>query len=321
LARWPTVLGWTLGPAAAIERRLARRLARIAPPGAGRDAVRRLTAALALCTLLTALVGAAGVALLWQRHRPRPPLEVRPDPPLPDGPPILHPTDGPLELLDKAVAALGGPTRVGRWRCGRVKYQTRSDTIYPLDQKPSTVEEFFQLPGRFKRIAEIGEGSRRRTATFIINGEQGWELLPDGSTKPLPNVILLTVYRNEHAFADFYNLSRLRSPYFQLSTSGLDHVDGREVVVLHSEAFFANPTDYAFDRITGLLLKTTRHVLQPGGGEKTIETFLGDYRDIGGGPVPLHIVGRSEGRVLLDFTIYELEFLDQLDEALFAVPE
>jgi hypothetical protein len=283
--------------------------------------VRRLTAALALCTLLTAVVGGAGVAVVWQRHRPRPPLVVRPDPPLPDGPPILYPTDAPLALLDKAVAALGGPTRVGRWRCGRVKYEARSDTIYGLDQKPSTVEEFFQLPGKFKRVAEIGEGNRRRTATFIVNADQAWEELPDGSTRPVPNAVAVTVYRTEHAFADFYNLSRLRSPYFTLSTRGLDHVDGREVVVLHSEAFFANPTDYAFDRATALLLKITRHLPQPSGGEKTIETFLGDYRDIGGGPVPLHIVGRSEGHVLLDFTIYELEFLDQLDDALFAVPE
>jgi hypothetical protein len=283
--------------------------------------VRRLTAALALCTLLTAVVGAAGVAVVFLRHRPPPPLQVRPDPPLPDGPPILHPTDTPPELLDKAVAALGGPTRVGRWRCGRVKYQTRSDTIHPLEIKPSTVEEFFELPGRFKRTAEIGEGNRRRTVTFIVNGEHAWEELPDGSTRPVPDLVALTVYRTEHAFADFYNLSRLRTPYFALAARGLEHVDGREVVVLHSEAFFANPTDYAFDRATGLLVKTTRHLPQPGGGEKTIETFLGDYRDIGGGPVPLHIVGRSEDRVLLDFTIYELEFLDHLDEALFAVPE
>jgi hypothetical protein len=243
-----------------------------------------------------------------------------PDTALPDGPPILFPTDTPTTLLDKAIAALGGEKRLTRWRCGRVKYVARSQTIPGLDKKPSTVEEYFQLPGRYKRIAEVGTGERRHTATFLVNGDEGWEILPDGTTKPLPAIAIATVFRFEHPFADFYNLTRLRAPYFRLEVRGETVIDGRSAIVLHAEADISNPMDYAFDRATGLLLKSTRHLIQPSGGEKTIEIFLGDYRDLGGGVVPLHILGRSEGKVLLDFTILELELLEQLDDSVFAVP-
>jgi hypothetical protein len=242
-----------------------------------------------------------------------------PDPPLPDGPPILFPSDTPDTLLDKAIAALGGEKRLTRWKCGRVKYETRSDTI-PLLERPSTVEEYFQLPGHFKRVAEVGQGNRRRIATFIINGERGAELLPDGTTRPLPDMARFDGLRSEHAFADFYNLTRLRAPHYSLSVRGEEVLDGRSAIVLHCESTFTNPMDYAFDSATALLVKSTRHLPQPAGGEKIVEIFLGDYRDLGGGVVPLHIKGRSEGKVLLDFTIFELELLDQLDDSIFEIP-
>jgi hypothetical protein len=254
----------------------------------------------------------------------RPPLPVVPPPdePLPpEGPPVLHATDSPAAVLDRALEVLGGPERLARWKCGRVKYETRSDLIPLLGKRPSVVEEYFQLPGQLKRIAEIGEGARRQNVTFVINGPQGWEYRPDGSTRPVTGDALLAALRPQHAFADFCNLARLRDPAFRLSVLGEDRVNGRSVVVLHSEAPLTNPTDYALDRSTALLLKSTKHLPQPKGGEKTIETLLGNYRDIGGGQVPLHVVGRSDGKVLLDFTLLEVEFLDHLDDSVFPVPE
>jgi hypothetical protein len=268
--------------------------------------------------ILTA--GGAAFALLRVLRSAPPPASRLPDPRLPGGPPILAATDTPLALLDKATTALGGPQRLGRWKCGRVKFQARSDTIPLLIDKPSIIEEYFQFPGRYKRLAEVGEGPRRRTVTFIVNNEQGWEIQPDGSARSVPEIAVATLLRSEHPFADFYNLARLRAPNFHLSVRGEDQVAGRAAVVLHADNDYGNPVDYAFDRATALLVKSTRHLLQPTGGETPIEIFLGDYRDIGGGPVPLHIVGRTEGKNLLDFTIYELEFIDQLDDSLFAVP-
>jgi hypothetical protein len=261
------------------------------------------------------------LALLFFLHQgPRSSLN-RQDLPLPDGPPILDPSDSPTALLDKATVALGGPQRLGRWKCGRVKYEARSETIPLLRDKPTIVEEYFQFPGRFKRLSEVGEGARRRTVTFVSNGDQGWEFQADGTARQIPEVAVASLLRSEHPFADFYNLSRLRAANFHLSVRGEEQVAGRAVVVLHSNNDFGNPVDYAFDRATALLVRSTRHLIRPTGGELAVEVYLSDYRDIGGGPVPLHITGRAEGKNLLDFTIYELEFIDQLDDALFAVPE
>jgi hypothetical protein len=254
-------------------------------------------------------------------HRPPTPRAESIDPGLPSGPPILHATDAPTAILDKAIAAFGGPAQLNRWKCGHIKYLTRSDTIPILDEKPSSAEEFFQLPGHLKRIARIGCADREQTIVFLIDSDQGWEFRPDGSRRQLPNDSVIAVMRTEHAFSDFCNLTRLNHSLVRLSVLGEQTVNGRAAIVLHAETDFTIPTDLAFDRSTGLLLQSIRHLIQPGGGDKTIETVLGNYRDVGGSPVPHRIVGRSDGKVLLDFTITDLEFVDHFDDGVFAAPD
>jgi hypothetical protein len=281
--------------------------------------VRRTIVAAILIGLLILVASTAAIAWIAYIHYAHPIATITPDPAWPQGPAILFATDTPSALLDKATAALGGPERLGRWKCGRVKYQTRSDTIPLLSDKPSIVEEYFHFPGHFKRTAEIGHGARRRTVTFIGNNDQGWEIQADGSCRSVPEIAVATLLRSEHPFADFYNLARLRAANFHLSLRGESPVAGRTAVVLHADNDYGNPVDFAFDCATALLVKSTRHLPRPSGGETTVEIYLGDYRDIGGGPVPLHIVGHGDGKVLLDFTIYELQFIDRLDESLFKV--
>jgi hypothetical protein len=263
-------------------------------------------------------VAALGVALAAGGcERPA----AREDPPLPDGPPVIHPTDSPATILEHATRAHGGAGRLARWRCGRVKYETRSDLIPLLTDKPRTVEEFYELPGKYKRLAVVGQGSRQTTVTFLVKGDQGWEYQPDGTLKLLPPAALAGAFRLAHGFADFCDLARLRDPAFRVTVLGEDTVAGRSVVVLHAEAPGINPVDYAFDRVTALLLRTTRHLPQSGGPETTVETDLAAYRDVGGAPVPLHVVGRSEGKVLLDLAILEIEFADHYDESVFTPPD
>jgi hypothetical protein len=235
------------------------------------------------------------------------------------GTPLLSPTDPPEVLLDKAIAAFGGPQCLERWKCGHLKFLTRSETIPVLNEKPTTAEEFFQLPGHLKRVVHVGQGDREQTIVFLVNNEQGMEYRPDGTSRPLSPDSIFSVLRTEHSFADFCNLARLRNPLIRLSNHGEQNVNGRAAVVLRAETDFTLPTDFLFDRATGLLLQSIRRMPQSG-GEKLIETTLGDYRLVGAGRVPHRIVGRCDGKVLLDFTITDLEFLDHLDDRVFAPP-
>jgi hypothetical protein len=269
--------------------------------------------------LLVAVVLAAGSCDGPLSPSP-PPAPAPEDPPLPEGPPVIHSTDPANVILDRAVEALGGPGKLARWHCGRVRYETRSDVIFPLDRKPALVEEFFSYPGHLRRVTEVGEGARRQTVISLVNGDEGWEYWADGSARLLPQETILSVLRGEHAFADFCNLPRLRSGFFRLSVLGEEQVHGRDAVVLRAESDFANLTDYAFDCSTALLVRSLKHLPQPGGGEKVVETRLGDYHDFGGSPVPRHVVGSCDGTVLLEFRLLEVEFSDTLPEGLFAPP-
>jgi hypothetical protein len=201
-----------------------------------------------------------------------------------------------------------------------VKYRTRSDTIPLLNDKPSTVEEFFDLPGQFKRVALIGHGARQRTITWVIRGELGWEYQTDGTIRQLPAVTINASLRGVHAFSDFCNLVRLRDPACRLEVRGTETVHGRPAVVLHAETDGANPMDYCLDTVTALLVRSVRHLPQPKGGERLVEMELGDYRTIGGSPVAMRAIGRSDGQVLLDFTLLEVEFIDHFPADTFTPP-
>jgi len=235
-------------------------------------------------------------------------------PPLPvprlcvQGKPILSAADSPHSVLDTALKAHGGTDRLARWSCGHVKFRLRSDTVPPYSDAPVVIEDFFQLPGRFKRVTVVGEGKEQKTTTRLITDEQGWEYLEDGSCRLVPGVALESALFPEHAFFYFCNLARLRDPGVSLE------------VVLHAEADGANPMDYYFDTVTALLVRLVRHVPQPKGDECQVEIELGDYRNVGGSPLAMRIVGRSAGRTLLDFTLLEVEFSDHLDESVFAPP-
>jgi hypothetical protein len=261
------------------------------------------------------LLALGGALLTGGCERPEAHVELPPP-----GPPVLHASDSLQTILDQVIRAHGGADGLARWKCGRVKYLTRSDIIPLLDEKPRVIEEVFQLPGKLKRIALIGQGRRQTVVTFVVDGSQGWEYLPDGTTKLLPPEALAASLRSVHAFADFGSLHRLRHPAFRLHTVGEDSIRGRPVVVLHAESDYTNPMDYAFDRSSCLLIHSVRYLRSPSGPEKTIELDLGDYRDVGGTAVPFHVVGRSEGKVLLEFTIREVEFDDHFDASAFAPP-
>lgn len=253
-----------------------------------------------------------------------------PRPPSEEGPPVLHASDSPETVAERTIKAHGGLERLERWKCGRVKYKVRSDTIPLLQEKPSAVEEWFQFPGRFKRVAVIGKVGRQKTVTWLVNKEQGWEYQPDGTTRLLPSTVLVAAWGNEHPFANFCNLSRLRTPDVRLSVQGTDTVSGRSVVILHvvpppDLLGRQHIVDYSFDARTALLLRAIRHLPPaPGaapGPDHTVETILGDYRTVESAPVPMRLLGRADGQVLLDFAIEEIELLDSLPPETFMPPE
>jgi hypothetical protein len=250
--------------------------------------------------------------------------ESEPVPPMPpltaQGEPIVSAGDTPQRVLDMALKAHGGEGLLARWRCGRVKFHMRSDTIAPLHDMPATIEEVFQLPGHLKRVTITGQGKQQKTTTSILNREEGWEYLGDGSCRLLPGSSLESVLSPEHAFFYFCNLARLHAPGVQLSVGGVESINDRPAVVLHAEADGANPMDYYFDTVTTLLVRIVRHLPQPKGREYAVEIDLGDYHNIAGGPVPMRIIGHSGRRAMLDFTLLEVEFFDHLDASAFTPP-
>jgi hypothetical protein len=234
--------------------------------------------------------------------------------------PLLQSTDRPETILETAIRAYGGADKFSRWATGRIKYKTAGGIAVPVPGVDFNVEEFFQFPGRFKRVARVGDDPAR-TTTFVINGDAGWVQNRLG-TRPMPQESLRAAQKTRHTFTTFFDLTQLQRPEVKLTAAGGEKVNGHDAVVLKVEEGNGPLVHFYFDRLTALLVQTRKKIpaALPNLEGAVAETSLSDYRDIEGGKVPMSIVSRSEGKVLLNVTILEVQFLDRLDEGVFAKP-
>jgi hypothetical protein len=118
----------------------------------------------------------------------RPARESGPAVPAREAPPgpVLNPDDDARTIARKALKAYGGEKTFSRWRCGQIKYRTRG-RILPPQPGEAVVEDTFQLPGHFKRVARSGPEGNRVTMVFVLNHGKGWTRAGDAPAKPTMN--------------------------------------------------------------------------------------------------------------------------------------
>jgi len=75
------------------------------------------------------------------------------------------------------------------------------------------------------------------------------------------------------------------------------------------------------DKSSGLIVSTEGSIPKWISKEEgDAETYFSDYRDFDGTKVPTRIMLESNGKVIFGIAIQELEFLDKVDDEVFAKP-
>jgi len=249
-----------------------------------------------------------------------------------EGTPVIAPLDpakpkDPVgALLDRAIQAFGGANQFTRWRCGHIVYTARSIPS-PVGDREALVEEFFDYPGRFKRIAAINAAALNagRQSVWCYNGDKAWERSADRPAKALPANAKVTT-RRAHQFLDLFNLPVLKTEASNYTFAGAGSLDGRAVWGLKSkkaEGQTDSPQlrEAFFDQKSFLLLRTQSHATNKLLGllpqEVESVTSYNDSQDIGGGMVPMHIVGTANGREITNVWILTLEFNEHIQTSTF----
>lgn len=219
--------------------------------------------------------------------------------------PVISEADDAQAVFEKSITAFGGPDKFSRWNVGRVSYKATGSAFAPFEG--TFMEDTFELPGHFKRTARVKADAKELSYVFVLNHRNGWARYGDGRLRTMTDNP--STDRERHLFTVFFDLTQVQaaSPNLAVLSRETDKVIVRQTIDKE------NYVDYFFDKARGLLVKLAKpHPLKAG---SNVETVLDDYKTFDGGAVPTRITSRVDGKLLVEITILDLQFVKTWDEA------
>lgn len=232
--------------------------------------------------------------------------------------PKIQATDSPAVILERSIEAFGGKDKLARWNVGKLKYKPKFEGMPIPPDADLTLDDTFQLPGHFKRVMRMNLNGKELSTTWVINDGKGWQRRGDGEATEITNEV---TKHEAHQFAKFLDVTRLTEKDVKLTVAGEQKVEGRATIMLQGESEKLGKVDFYFDPATALLVKSKKLAPHPlTNKESLMEAYLSDYKDVQGGKVPMRIRAYSEGKLLFEITISEIQFHEKLDAKEFAKP-
>jgi hypothetical protein len=273
----------------------------------------RLLAAGVLCAL-------AGAGLAFEPPADAPAPESIKLPPI-DAPPLLKAEDSAKDILRKVIEAYGGADKQKRWNRGYVRFRMKAAALGRPASPDMVWEEYFDYPGRLRRVATGQKDGEKATMTFVINKDGAWVHDDVRGVRQLPRASQASADKPEHVFAQYNNFTHFQGEGIGLARLDNAVVDDRPVAVLRVTGEGRPEAAFSFDRGSGLCLKSrvanTQPKLIPG---DFVETTYADYKRFQGMAFPTKIRGTGDGKPVVEVDVLNLTFPDKLDDALFAKP-
>jgi hypothetical protein len=239
-------------------------------------------------------------------------------------------SDNPTEVLDRAIAALGGGS--ARKKLRTCKITTRWVVAIPaavrgMGGDTTLIEDCFCYPDKWRRTVHRSSDDKE-VMLFVLNGENYWArtggkkvqampLPPMNARKP---AILITID----------NLAALRESKDQIIIGAEEEVAGKTLIPLTTMVSGHPRSTTYFDRSTSLIAKETKcslpRVQDPPEtwkkrGPAEMETTYGDYRSFEGVMLPTRMVMSQAGKTVLEVSVLEVEFPSKFDAHVFEKPE
>lgn len=229
----------------------------------------------------------------------------------------IEPTDDGKTIVEKGVLALGGADKLPTWKVGAIKYRaTGSGDVAAASE--AIVEDTFQLPGKFKRVARLKRGDEEKTIITVVKDGKGWEKKGDAETREINNDF---TEKKEHPFAAFANLRPILEPDVKLIRAGEMEVNGKPCQIVRVDSPRLDPMALFFDKTNALLLQTRKTIEKPDSPlPAVVDTFFSDYKLVNGAMVPMRIKSFQGDRPIIDVTLLDVDFPAKIDDSQFAKP-
>jgi photosynthetic reaction center cytochrome c subunit len=202
------------------------------------------------------------------------------------------------QVLERYYRAIGWPTasqkvntRVTRLSLLRPKLVNSGTPNAAMIARGETwtMEIFQKSPNKYLAISTSPNGIIYQG----FNGTTGWVKTPQGQ-REMNSTELARIVRQADLFGDF----KLKEQYTEMSVSGRDRMDGREVLVIAAQPILGSQASqpasrrqvkFFFDTQTGLLLRRTV-LTETRLGLDPEQTDFKDYTDIDGIKLPFTII-------------------------------
>ncbi len=221
-------------------------------------------------------------------------------------------------ILDRAIEAHGGEARLARTKTGHIKSKMVGAYAKQSDFNV-TCEETFDLPQRYRRTIEGTVNDKPIHTEYAVNGRRGWIRQGEGPPQDFPVAENFPLENHWHTF--LAQLPLLRNKDTQLKLLGEKQRGPRSLVGIQVVSP-RGTADLYFDKSTGLLAWTRRPLPSLMGGQQMMgETLYDDYREVSGVHYPMHMKASNGDDYFENRTLSSIEFLDKIDESVFAKPE
>jgi hypothetical protein len=228
-------------------------------------------------------------------------------------------------ILDRAIEAHGGKDVLSRYKGLIIKSRGRFfGRQQPIDY---TATSSFQAPDRL-RIEGVGRsGNTVITVTRVVNGNQGWRLATDPTSKTSGRLEVMNEEQMKEAREQMHLtlVSRfvpLLERDYQLEVLGETDIGRRHVVGLRVQRKSYRDIQLFFDKEDGLLRMTRVRVkdVYSSNREVLAETTHSLYRKVKGMAVAHKVVTRYDNEPYIEYEVTEAVPVERLDERLFRKP-
>jgi hypothetical protein len=231
--------------------------------------------------------------------------------------------DDAYAILDRAIAAHGGPNSVARANVGRVKMKG-IEGIPPAAFTIDVIkEETFHLPGRVRRweqrVSHLTGQEEKRVA--VLKDAKYRQRLNKGEVRVRPAT---EADEKDLLVIPLRMLLHLREQGAQLTMLEDVEVEGKPAAGIRLLIDGAAQGDLYFDKSTGHLVKWQSHIVIPATKdhlprEMTMERVYADYKTFDGIPLPTKIKTYFDGHKAPheQYQVTHAEFPEQIDDKIF----
>jgi len=228
--------------------------------------------------------------------------------------------DEAAAVLERGIQAHGGAAHLERTKRGHIKAEWKGKHQQLGNVFQWICEETFDLPARYNIKTEATSGGISHIMELTFNETRGWFRTDQFPLRDMPATEPLPLEGHWHTI--LAQLLQLRSKDTELKFLGEAAKDGRRLAGIRAVSPRA-AADWYFDKSTGLLARTQGPLANPWRGQEPIvgESTYDDYREVGGVQYPMHWSVIAQNIHTLDVRINTLEFLDKINERVFAKPQ